>query len=148
MAEKILGLIEHTEGKVKGWRMKKWALIFTEDRLVVSKISGTMGVVLSSLGGIAGSVARRDIRGKISEKSEEAQAMSVEEILEADEENFAIPYEEIQRVEMKKGGLLSATSFTFKTEEGDYSFNLIDRKKFKPYSQMIKEILPQEINIA
>ncbi len=146
MNEKILGVIDNTEGKPKGRWMKKWALVFTDRRLVVSKISGTLGVALSAMGGVLGDVARADVRSKVEERSEEAKTVSVEEILKADKENFAIPYEEIQTVEMKKGGLLSATSFSFHTEEKKYTFNLKEKKRFREYAEMVKKILPNKVS--
>ncbi|NIV67258.1 hypothetical protein GWN43_00120 [Candidatus Bathyarchaeota archaeon] len=113
---------------------------------MVSKISGTLGVALSAMGGVLGDVARADVRSKVEERSEEAKTVSVEEILKADKENFAIPYEEIQTVEMKKGGLLSATSFSFHTEEKKYTFNLKEKKRFREYAEMVKKILPNKVS--
>lgn len=145
MKEMILGVIKDTEGKPKGRLMKKWALIFTDKRLIVSKISGTSRIVLGAMGGVVGDVVRAKMRSKVEKKAEEAQTVSVEEILKADKENFAIPYQDIHRVEMKKGGLLSPTSFRFHTEEEEYSFNLKERKKFQEYADMVREILPNRV---
>lgn len=146
MGEEFLGVIEHTESKGKGRTMKKWALVFTSDRVIASKISGTLGLTLSALGGVLGEVGRADIRRRVSEVSEEAPTMSAEDILSADKDNFAIPYSDIKGVEAKKGGLLSPTSIRFTTTDKKYQFNILEKKKFDEYKEMLRTVLPEKVS--
>ena len=114
--------------------------------MIASKLSGTFGVALSGLSGIIGDLERADIK-KRAEKflSEIPGVESLDDILEADEDNFFIEYQDISTVEMKKGGLLSPTSMRFKTPERDYQFNLIDRKRFDECVDNLNSILPGKV---
>jgi len=144
MAEELLGVIDHTESKGNGRAMKKWSIVFTSDRMIASKISGTLGVALSGLSGVLGEVGRADIDRRVKEMSEDVPGMSAEDILNADKDNFAIPYSNIVKVEAKKGGLLSPTSFKFSTTDKKYQFNILEKKKFDEYVELVRTILPEK----
>jgi hypothetical protein len=124
--------------------MKKWTLLFTPKNVVVAKISGTLGVALSSFGGVVGELERASIKSKIKKVSDEASSLSVKDILSEDDENFTIPVSEIKKVEMKKGGLLSPYKIIFHTPDKEYSFNIIERNRFNEYVEMIKQIFPKK----
>ena len=145
MVEELLGVIDHTEGKGKGRTMKKWSLVFTSNRVIASKISGTLGVALSGLSGVLGEVGRADINRRVRGSSEEIPGMSAEDILTADKDNFAIPYSDIVKVEAKKGGILSPTSLRFSTADRNYKFNILKKKKFDEYVELVRTILPEKV---
>ncbi|MBD3206605.1 hypothetical protein GF319_09730, partial [Candidatus Bathyarchaeota archaeon] len=84
MSEEMLGIIGNTESKMGTWRMKKWSLVFTTDRVFVVKVSGTLGMVASSLGGAVGSIQDFKTRGKMGDVSG-SQIESLEAFLEEDE---------------------------------------------------------------
>lgn len=144
MKEQVLGIIDHTEGKGNSLTMKKWALVFTSNRVLAAKISGTMGVALSGLSGLMGDAGRSDIQHRVDALSHRIPEVSIEELLHDDQDNFMIPYPEITSIEMKRGGLLSPTSFRFITVNKNYSFNLINRKEFPKHVEMIKTIVPDK----
>ena len=126
--------------------MKKWVLIFTTTRVIASKLSGTFGVALSGLSGIIGELERADIKKRAERFISEIPGVeSLDDILETDKDNFFIEYQDISTVEMKRGGLLSPTSMRFKTQERDYQFNLIDRKRFNECVDNLNSILPGKV---
>ncbi len=140
----MLGIIGNTESKMGTWRMKKWSLVFTTERVFVVKVSGTLGMVASSLGGTVGSIQDFKTRGKMGDVSG-SQIDSLKAFLEEDEDNVAIPRSEIEGVEMKKGGMLSPYKIIFHTRTEDYEFNLIERNHFEEYKEMIRNIFPEKI---
>jgi len=146
LSEDILGVIGEAEAKIDSMWMSKWALLFTSKQVVVAKVSGTLGLVGSVFDGYIGDMQRAKIDGKIQELSEDAPILSVEEILDEDEDNFAIPIEEINSIEMKKGGLLSSYKILLITEDKEYGFNLVNRGKFDEYTEMIKNIYPGKLS--
>ncbi|MFP3951569.1 MAG: hypothetical protein ACLFVP_05465 [Candidatus Bathyarchaeia archaeon] len=146
MSEDILGVIGETEAKINSRWMSKWALLFTSNRVIAAKVAGTMSLVGSVFDGYLGDMQKAKIEGKIQELSEDAPILSVEQVLNEDEDNFAIPLEEIDGIEMKKGGLLSSYKIILNTKDKDYSFNLIDRGKFDEYTEMVKTIYPEKLS--
>ena len=141
----MVGIIGNTESKMGTWRMKKWSLVFTTERVFVVKVSGTLGMVASSLGGAVGSLQDFKTRGKMGDVSG-SQIHSLEAFLEEDEDNVAIPRTEIESVEMKKGGMLSPYKIIFYTSTKDHEFNLIERNKFDEYKEMIRKIFSDKIS--
>ena len=77
MKEQVLGIIDHTEGKGNSRTMKKWALVFTSNRVLVAKISGTMSVALSGLSGLIGDAERSDIQHRINALSQKIPEISI-----------------------------------------------------------------------
>lgn len=146
LSEDILGVIGETEAKINSRWMSKWALLFTSNRVIAAKVAGTMSLVGSVFDGYLGDMQKAKIEGKIQELSEDAPILSVEQVLNEDEDNFAIPLEEIDGIEMKKGGLLSSYKIILNTKDKDYSFNLIDRGKFDEYTEMVKTIYPEKLS--
>ena len=141
----MVGIIGNTESKMGTWRMKKWSLVFTTERVFVVKVSGTLGMVASSLGGTVGSIQDFKTKGKMGDVSG-SQIDSLKAFLEEDEDNVAIPRSEIEGVEMKKGGMLSPYKIIFHTRTEDYEFNLIERNKFDEYKEMIRKIFSDKIS--
>ena len=68
----------------------------------------------------------------------------MEELIKAYKDNFTIPYSDIERVEMSKGGLPSPTRIRFLTAGKTYSFNLLERKRFGEYVDLIRTISPKK----
>ena len=80
-------------------------------------------------------------------KAEEFAEISAEEILKADKNNFAIPYSEILKVEMKKGGFLSPPNITIFTADKKYSFKILDKKAFDSCVELVRTALPEKVYV-
>jgi len=144
MSGEILGIIGHTEGRGKGRIMRKYALVFSSESFIAAKLGGVLGTTLGYSFGITGLAIYNRSRNK---KAEKLKDISADEILKADSDNFMIPYQDIVKVEMKKGGMLSPTKFTFFTKEKKYAFNLLDKKTFKECVDLIQSILQDRVII-
>ena len=112
MSDKILGIIGNLEGKKKGRVTRTFALVFTPNELIVVKIGGTMSLfkkfVVMAISESYGISTISDVYNQIvSKKSDELKDANMQDILDADKLNYAIPYSEIEKVEVKKMGLLS-----------------------------------------
>ena len=147
MSEELLGVISHTEGRGKGRFMKRFALVFTSERILVAKITGTLGVALSGLSGVVGELERMALNRKVKEKSEKFTSVSVEDILKADKDNYAIPYSEILKVEMKKGGFLWPPNISIQTKDKKYSFKILEKKEYDRYVDLVRTALPDKVYI-
>jgi hypothetical protein len=110
MSEKVLGT-------VLLWKPK--AIVFlTSDRVITARLDtnrfskkGLAQTAAFTLGGAAGgaiSALLGDTWAKLEEKREGYLALALEDVLEADERNFAIPNSEIMKFEMKKAGKYGA----------------------------------------
>ena len=91
-------------GIIGVWRVVGWArrqiyeaLYFTSDKVIVAR---------TATGFQMGWGAIDSIRGwnKAKEQEESMDAFSVEELLSSDQNNFAIAYDKIEKVELKKFG--------------------------------------------
>lgn len=141
MGDDILGIIGHTEGRGKGRIMRKYALVFYPERLIAAKLGGVLGTTIGHSFGITGlAIYNRTM----SKKAEKLKDITMDEILKADRDNFMIPYQDITKVEMKKGGMLSPTKFTFLTAGNKFTFNLLNKEKFNDCVELIKSILPSK----
>lgn len=144
MSDEILGIIGHTEGRGKGRIMRKYAIVFYLESLVAAKLGGVLGTTIGHSFGITGlAIYNRNM----SKKAEKLKDIPIDEVLRADRDNFMIPYQDITKVEMKKGGMLSPTKFTFITADDKFTFNLLDREKFNDCVELIKSILPNKADV-
>ena len=145
MSDEILGIIGHTEGRGKGRIMRKYALVFSPESLIAAKLGGVLGTTIGHSFGITGlSIYNRTM----SKKAGKLKDISTDEILKADNDNFMIPCRDITKVEMKKGGMLSPTKFTFLTAGNKFTFNLLDKNKFEDCVELIKSILPDKAEVV
>ena len=144
MADEILGMIGNTEGRGKGRFMGKYALVFSSESVVAAKIGGVLG---ATLGYYFGTTGLAIYNRSLSKRADELKDISIDEILKADKDNFMIPYRDITKVEMKKGGMLSPTRVTFLTKDKKYTFNLLKRKTFNDCVDLIKSILPDKVAV-
>jgi len=143
MDEKILGIIAPTEGKGKGsaWGgAKKFALVFTSDRLIVAKLAGFLTLLGGALGGIGGLYDRM-----ASKKPEELAGMTIEDILKTDKDNYAIPYSEIVKVEMKKGGFISSPGVFFNTAKKKHVFVFSKKDGYNNCLNLVSVTIPDKL---
>lgn len=102
----------------------------------------------SGLGGLfgVGGVAVEAYRQK--KKKEELEQLSPESILTADKKNFAIPYSEITRVEMKKPGRFSGAKINFVTDKKTHKFVLRQKKElFDNSTNLVRSVLSDKLSI-
>ncbi len=99
--EKVLSAINVWGSGLFG--TKHLTLFFTENRIIVAKrgggLAGTLGIFGGAITAVAGAAYDSYKAGK---KGEELAGLSVESILKADKNNFAIDNSELVRVELKK----------------------------------------------
>lgn len=151
MSEEILGIMGNLEGKGKGGVMRKYALVFTPNELLVVKTGGSIGFVVSTIIGEAvdhslGLSTITDVYNRIiSDRAEELQEAKIIDVLGADKLNFSIPCPEIENIEVKKGGIFSPRGrmiITVTTKNKKYWFRITEEKAFNDYRNLAKKILP------
>ena len=103
MKEEIVARIEANQKAMMDFPVE---LIFTSQRIVVATLVSAGGIFATAISDtFSGGFTRLSNLAK--EKREENEKLSVNEILEANKKNYAIPYEEILEVEIKKPGTFS-----------------------------------------
>lgn len=143
MVERILGIITPAEGKGKGsaWGgPKKFALVFTSDRLVIVKLAGFLALLGGAIGGIGGIYDRM-----VTKKPEELLGMSIEDILKDDKDNYAIPYSEIVKVVMKKGGFISDPTVFFNTAKKKHLFVFTKENGYNNCLNLVRATMPDKL---
>jgi len=94
MSEEVLG-VQPLERPALARRITE-TLFVTPDRIVVARTSG--GLLGSAIGGAVGRVMQAQEAKK---KTEQYSQISLESILKADKNNYAIPNADIQKIEIK-----------------------------------------------
>ena len=150
MSQDILGIIGNLEGKGKGRVTRTFALVFTPNELVVVKIGGTMSLfkkfVVTAISESYGISTISDVYNQlIGKKSDELKKGNIQDILEADKLNYAIPYSDIEKIEVKKMGLLSPRGrmiITIDTKNKNYWFRITEHQLYNDYVNLIRKALP------
>ena len=150
MSDKILGIIGNLEGKGKGRVTRTFALVFTPNELIVVKIGGTMSLfkkfVVMAISESYGISTISDVYNQlVGKKSDELKDANIQDILDADKLNYAIPYSEIEKVEVKKMGLLSPRGrmiITINTKNKNYWFRITEQQLFNEYVDLTRKALP------
>ena len=148
MNEKVLGVIR--ANRPTSVRLIQETLFFTPDRVVVARTSGGLGMAFGAVA--AGLEAYKGIK-----KEKEYLELSLQEILEIDKDNFALPYFEITKVELKKGWLkqpkLSIILSREVSKEKKYEWNLmgliVPEKgvKFEDYENTLRPIFGDRLSV-
>jgi len=99
------------------------------------------------LSGLIGEAERRALDHKAKERTEEFTSVSAEEILNADKNNYAIPYSAILKVEMKKGGFFSPPNTSIITAEKKHSFKILEKKKFESFVDLARTALLGKVQV-
>jgi hypothetical protein len=134
--EEIVGRIEATKKAMMDFPAE---LFFTSHRVAVA--------VLLSGGGMFGSAFSDTFSGGFTrfsdlakKKREEYEKLSVDDILAADKKNYAIPYEEILKVEMKKPGTFSGIKMKISTGTKKHEF--VFKKKKVLFDELVNLVRP------
>jgi hypothetical protein len=170
LAWKGIHLPEETLGAVKVWyglSGKRYAMFFTSERMILAKIlkyadidlkdkaflAKTVGPYrIGGFGGVSGLIGmvRRHKRARETEEKFEAlEELSPTALLERDEENFSIPYREVQVVEIKKPGIVRDATIKVKTADKEYKFTIIERKKgFNRCVELVSKVLGSKLSVG
>jgi hypothetical protein len=100
MNEEVLGSVKVSRITHMGYGSVREILYFTTDRMVVARISGGKGGVL--FGAVGGAIEGVQQQKEAEKKGEQYNKLSLEDILKADKNNYAVPNSEIIEVELKK----------------------------------------------
>ncbi len=154
MSREILEIMGNLDGKGEGRVMRKYALVFAPNEVIVVKTGSTLVMVFSTLVGEAvaqayGISTITDVYNRmIGKSSDELKDAQIKDILELDGLNFSIPYSDIEKIEPKKGGILSPLGrmrITIYTKKKKYWFRVVEEKAFDDYVNLVREILPEKV---
>jgi len=141
MAEEILGVIENA----LTWNYK-YNIFLTPNRIVVAKIRGPSDDLSYLFGGVVAGIVADKLLKPEEKRREKLKHLSAEEILKADKSNFAIPYSEIVRVEMKHFGTRRIMKILTNTKE--HKFNLFPRDRFDEHVNLVHSIIPDKLSVS
>ena len=146
MDETVFGVIAPTEGKGKGgvrWggTIKRFALIFTSDRVIMLKLAGFLTILAGGLG-VIGQLYDQAVSKKLSELT----GMSFDELLRSDKDNYSIPYSDIVKVDMKKGRFFSSRNIWISTATEKHIFVLLKKEEFKNYVNIVSAALADKVS--
>lgn len=137
MSEEIVARIE-TEDKV-GSLIN---LIFTSKRAIVAYLIPARDMWLKA-------AFEGDFRKDIKDKREEYGRVSAESILTAHKKNFAIPYEMITKVEMKRPGTFSGGKIKIFSTDKIYEFTIKEKKVLlEERARLINSVLPTKLSLT
>lgn len=148
MSEEVIGLIGPLEGKGEGNLARRFALVFTNDELVCVKIGGTLSLftqlLSKSLEVGYGLPTIDDIYNHIVDKRVgELKEMRVQDLLDLDELNFSILYDDIERIEVNKKSVLSPKGrriIDIATRNKKYWFRIVDINSYEYCVNLVKKI--------
>lgn len=138
MSEQILGNVEISYIRSAWSGYEKDILLFTSKRLIVAKISSSWS---RFVGGAIPLVIERYQQKKKKEKLDE---ILPDDVLETDKKNFAIPYSDIERVEVKKPGTISAATVKIITKEKTHQFG-VRKNLFDDFMNLMRSVLADKL---
>ncbi len=142
MSEEIIGRVEADKKAILDWRVN---LFFTKNRLIVAKLPSGAELMRSAMFDVAFGGPKKLMK----ERREAYEKMSPEEIVSADEENFALTYHEISRVEVKKPGLLGGAKIKVNTFDRTHEFTLKEKKQlFDERVDFLRSILSGKVSVV
>lgn len=127
-------------------------LLFTSDRLIIAR---TEQKRYETDRGLLMEYISRRVDIKVRREGEQRRltymTMHPDNILAADDKNLAIPYSEVEKVEMKKPGRVWAGRVTIKTttRERAYRYPLREGKEaFDRQVNLVRSFLPDKLIVA
>jgi hypothetical protein len=141
MGEEILGTIYAGKQKFSG--VDQFLLCFTPKRIIVAKAGGSGLGTAVAFGGIGAAVRMR----AASKRARDLKKLSVESLMKTDKANFEIPYSDITKVEMKKGGMMTASVLRVSTLKDEYKFNPVEKKLFDEQVNLVRSVLSDKLSI-
>lgn len=135
MSEEILEVVDTKQAKV---------LYFTSSRVIVANIKAGGGLGLGLAFGALGGLVEARMQAK---KKEQLSKVSPESILTADKKNFAIPYADINEVELRKK-LMGRREIRLTTGAAKYDFDLRKAKEFEKYLNTLRPIFGDKLIVS
>jgi len=154
VSDAIRGLIGPLEGKGNGRVMRRYALVFTAKDLLCIKIGGSLGMIFATVVGEAvaegyGLSTLTDVYDHlVGRRADALQEMQVKDLVDLDKLNFAIPYDDLETIAIKKGGVFSPRGrmlIDIATTNKTYWFRIVDTKAFTEYVNLVRTILPDKL---
>lgn len=132
--ETIVSVITDATGQKGMWGLNRdFDLLFTNQRIICAMTANSGGAAL--LGGWIGYAISKSGKGKARERY---QSMTIKEIMDADNKNFAIPYESIEWVRVNE--VLGNAGLGIKWSGGRTGFNF-PRKQVDVAKRMVDTYL-------
>ena len=152
LSKEVIGLIGPLEGKGKGRVTRRFGLVFTENELICVKIGGTLSIFTTVLGeavdyGYGLSTITEVYNRILNNRVDKLKNMQLQDVLDLDKLNFSIPYNTIEKIEIKKKSILSPKGrriVEIKTKSKKYWFRIVEKKAFNDYVDLVKRILPNK----
>jgi hypothetical protein len=119
---------------------EKDILFFTSKRLIVAKISSTWSHY------VGGAIPLIIERYQEKKKKEKLGEILPDDVLEMDKKNIAIPYSDIERVEVKKPGTISAATVKVITREKTHQFG-VRKNLFEDFMRLTSLVLVDKLAI-
>jgi hypothetical protein len=95
------------------------------------------------IGGIIGQRVDNKSRKEMRETTEGYTQLPIDQILTNDKKNFAIPYDEIENIKVRKPGLLGRGEILIKTNSKKHQFNFMTSKElFTEYLHELEKVVP------
>jgi len=118
MGEEVLGVIKVLRPAFA--RLIYETLFFTPDRTIVARLGGGKGGVIGGLlgGAVGGAIGGVLEQREAKKKAEQYSEVSLESILKADKNNYAILNSEVTEVELKKYGKVAKINIKTTTKHG------------------------------
>ena len=136
MKEEIVGRIEANQKAMMDFPVE---LIFTSQRIVIATLVPAGGIFATAISDtFSGGFTR--LSNLVKEKREEYEKLSVNDILEADKKNYAIPFEEILKVEIKNPGTFSGAKMRIFTSTQKREF--VFKKKKGLFDELVNLVRP------
>ena len=163
MSEEVLGIFE-----IEKIRMIKsnisYRLLLTSNRLVAAKFGSMKESLLAIAGGAVGGAVGGALVGLVEAlrqgkkipgipglaEVDEKLMLDPKTVLAADNNNFELPYSDITKVEMKKGGFSSAHGaragkMVISTHEKKQEFEIPYGQKFEDCVNVVRSVMPDRL---
>jgi len=127
-SEKRLGTIHAGMGSV--WHIKYCDLIFTDRRLIVARTGSNWPLILGVLAFL--------LLMKRNKVSERLSSLPPDKVLTDSKDNFSIPYDEINKVELRKSWMMGNKLTVYRSTR-KYSFSLFGKKTLLSGKQLLDE---------
>jgi hypothetical protein len=139
MSKQIFGNTEVSYIRSMWSGYEKDILFFTSKRLIVAKISSTWSHY------VGGAIPLIMERYQEKKKKEKLGEILPDDVLEMDKKNIAIPYSDIERVEVKKPGTISAAVKVI-TREKTHQFG-VRKNLFEDFMRLTSLVLVDKLAI-
>ena len=143
--ETVVGIVAYSEGKkVKlGGLPMKCALIFTTSRLIVAKIASFLTMIAPIVPVVGSAIANLATKNP-----SELAALSPEEIIKSDKNNYSLPYSGIKKVQIMHGTFPNERwGAMIWTAKDRYNYLIYTREDSDRFLDLVRTTMP-EVEVA